>query len=224
MGVWHAVRTVIVAGMSYTATNLLFDMGPGAPVQDEEVDSHWLTNCACCTGGSAASIDDKPHPYDSKPDSYTAHSTTAAGAGCSDGDSAAQRGVDSASSAFGSAAAAAAAAAKDDDVVLSLDCAEAANFTGNKATRLRSQSEDCETCSEVSRMSAGNGGDDSPPFLMYKWPKGVRGWSIIALLILQAGPCIAILAMLTIGKYKNMPHLYLDDRGELLLLCQCTCY
>ncbi|WIA21595.1 hypothetical protein OEZ85_000783 [Tetradesmus obliquus] len=37
--------SVAVTAMSYTATNLLYDMGPGAPVQNEEVDSHWVLPC-----------------------------------------------------------------------------------------------------------------------------------------------------------------------------------
>jgi hypothetical protein len=184
--------------MSYTATNLLFDMGPGAPVQDEEVDSHWVTDCACGAAGSDTT--------------KRGHSFGDAESAVADSCSVAKADGGSAGSAFG------AAGTNDaEDVALSLDCTDAAdNLALNKAARQSSQSEDCEAHSEVSRRSAGNGGDDSPPFLMYKWPKGLRGWSIIALLIGQAGPCIAILAMLVIGKVNNMPELYLVDSGELL--------
>lgn len=222
--------------MSYTATNLLFDMGPGEPVQDEEVDSHWLTNCKCCTGASDSHRDLDLHSNNlgvsgsSSSPGKDADSATdqqpLTQQGRRGADSAteqqllsqqARRGADSASSAYGTATAAQnisnaqhTATSKADDVKLSIDCAEGTgNFTENKAARLSSQSEDCEARSEASRRSAS--GDDSPPFLMYKWPKGLRGWSIIALLIGQAGPCTAILAMLTIGKYKNMPELYMED-------------
>jgi hypothetical protein len=185
--------------MSYTATNLLFEMGPGVPVQDEEVDSHWVTDCACCSAAGDTA----------KHDTIICRNelTEDAAAGASGGRSTAGADVRSASVTGG--------VSDTDDVALSLDCAEpAGNYTVNKAARQSSQSEDCEAHSELSRRSAENGGDDSPPFLMYKWPKGVRGWSIIALLIGQAGPCIAILATLVIGKAKNMPELYLEDPGE----------
>jgi hypothetical protein len=180
--------------MSYTATNLLFEMGPGEPVQDKEVDSHWVTDCACCTGASNTTNNDTQ---------ISRSEDTAAGSS----------GVNSASCAIVTPGVT--NVSDIDDVALSLDCAEpTGNFTLNKAARQTSQSEDYEAHSELSKRSAENGGDDSPPFLLYKWPKGLRGWSIIALLIGQAGPCIAILTKLVIGKAKNMPELYLEDPGE----------
>jgi hypothetical protein len=98
-----------------------------------------------------------------------------------------------------------------------LDCAEdAVKFTKNKlAGRQISQSADCEVHSakESSRRSTRNGNCESLPFLMYRWPRGVRGWSIIALLIGQAGPCIAILTMLVVGQKMNKPELYIYRSG-----------
>lgn len=39
----------------------------------------------------------------------------------------------------------------------------------------------------------------SPPFLVYKWPKGLRGWSIIGLLLAVAVPSVLLLGLVGRG-------------------------
>jgi hypothetical protein len=100
-----------------------------------------------------------------------------------------------------------------------MDCGEdAVKITGNKlAGRQNSQSANCELHNEKEscRRSSTKGNYESPPFLLYRWPRGMRGWSIIALLIGQAGPCIAILTMLVVGQKMNMPELYIYRSGVI---------
>lgn len=60
----------------------------------------------------------------------------------------------------------------------------------------------------------------SPSFLLYKWPKGSRGWSIIALLLGVSGPSLAVLAMLVKGRFSNSPEWYFtDESGSCTGLC-----
>uniref|UniRef100_A0A383W2P9 Transmembrane protein n=1 Tax=Tetradesmus obliquus TaxID=3088 RepID=A0A383W2P9_TETOB len=220
--------SVAVTAMSYTATNLLYDMGPGAPVQNEEVDSHWVTNWLTknhtCGSATVAATDAPTNSSSMRLDNSYAvpnargSSSAAKSCGVHAGQTQSlpvRRGIDSASSAYGTAAAAAAVTSSSDDVAVSLDCAEAANFTVNgKAARESSQCEVFKGRSEGSKRSDGNAGENSPPFLLYRRPKGLRGWSIIVLLILQVLPCIAILAMLTFGKYQQRPDVYLQEKPE----------
>jgi hypothetical protein len=198
-----AAAAAVCLGMSYTATNLIYDLGP-PPVQEEEVDFHWLenNNCFGCTS---------PPTQPRQCNGGLGHASSTLSSG-----SVITAPVDSASSNYGSNIVSNNITTSRDDAALTLDCGEGAKFTANKlAGGKSSQSADCEARSEVESLgrSSRNGNDESPPFLMYKWPSGVRGWSIIALLIGQAGPCIAILTMLVVGQKQNKPELYIYISG-----------
>lgn len=56
----------------------------------------------------------------------------------------------------------------------------------------------------------------SPPFLMYKWPKGLRGWSIIGLLLVVAVPSVLLLAVVGRGIAAGKPEMFLE--GEVASL------
>jgi hypothetical protein len=236
------------AGMSYTATNLLYDMGTAPPVEDAQVDIRWLKGCSSKFGlKSSSSLQPKECGKQKAPTIVSSTSLAAPSDATPHEDQGAdasaftfaaapsltrpgRRGaaVDSASSAYATGFVSN-TVITGDDVALTVDCNDGASpFTGNKlAAQQSSQSALPEAHSEVLVMKRSSrvGNDEMPPFLMYRWPKGVRGWCIIFLLIGQAGPCIAILTMLVMGKQTKKAELYLYTSGvsKPAVCTQCMC-
>jgi hypothetical protein len=222
------------AGMSYTATNLLYDMGPTRPVQRAEANAHWLNECSCFGLKSSSSLraagcdhQMAPTTLSSCPLAAPAHATSegAAAAGpallspaASLNPPACRRSAaaDSASSAF-AAGFVSHKITTYDDVALTVDCDTATVFTAHQlAAKQSSQSAVSEAHSEVlgGTRSSRVGNNEIPPFLMYRWPRGLQGWCIIFLLIGQAGPCIAILTMLVVGQMTDSRELYFFSSGK----------